>query len=157
MCTAPCNWKQYLGAGVRISPFPQPVLKKIQLTQKQRSHLKKKKYRGQSHFLGCTLHIYRGRCSMTSRVVFKGSITKYTKVFFLFTVHKRTLPHFQMRHYKTSHYLLYVMKYSVQMHGYKLCRINGSWGTFIYRGARAGSQPLRMEYDGRGWPWNHTA
>ncbi|MDG2749257.1 hypothetical protein P7M10_24460, partial [Vibrio parahaemolyticus] len=26
--TAPCNWKQYLGAGVRISPFPQPVLKK---------------------------------------------------------------------------------------------------------------------------------
>lgn len=153
MCTAPCNWKQNLGAGVRISPFPQPVT----INTETKIPFKKKKYRGQSHFLGCTLHIYRGRCSMTSRVVFKGSITKYTKVFFLFTVHKRTLPHFQMRHYKTSHYLLYVMKYSVQMHGYKLCRINGSWGTFIYRGARAGSQPLRMEYDGRGWPWNHTA
>lgn len=145
------------GRGVYFS-LPSTSFKKIQLTQKQRSHfLKKVINRGQSHFLGCTLHIYRGRCSMTSRVVFKGSITKYTKVFFLFTVHKRTLPHFQMRHYKTSHYLLYVMKYSVQMHGHKLCRINGSWGTFIYRGARAGSQPLRMEYDGRGWPWNHTA
>lgn len=43
------------------------------------------------------------------------------------------------------------MKYSVQMHGYKLCHISGSWGTFIYRGAQAGISPLHMECDGRGW------
>lgn len=42
------------------------------------------------------------------RGVTEGSITKYTKVLFLFfTVHKRTRPHSQMRHYKINRYLLY--------------------------------------------------
>lgn len=112
MFTAPCNWKQYFGGGALFLPSLNQFFKKIRLTQKQRSQFfffffKKSSQRAKPHpGVGCNLHIYRGRCSVASRVVFKGSITKYTKVLFLFTVHKRTLPHSQMRRYKTSHYLL---------------------------------------------------
>lgn len=111
MLLASRNWKQHTFGGVILYFSLPSTSKKNTINKSTGIPFKKKKKQStecKATSWGVT-YIFTGERGWRGlRGVTEGSITKYTKVLFLFfTVHKRTRPHSQMRHYKINRYLLY--------------------------------------------------